>query len=128
MNTSACRFTKDHEWACEDGAVVRVGISDYAQRELGDVVFVDLPKAGQTVSQGKSFCTVESVKAVSDIYAPLSGEIVNVNEALSATPELINSSATDKGWICTIKPKAISELESLMNSTQYDVYVKEVSK
>lgn len=124
----ACRFTKEHEWAREEARGVRVGISDYAQIELGDVVFVELPEVGKKVSVGESFANVESVKAVSEIYAPLSGTVVEVNAALSDSPQLVNESPFEKAWMVLIEPSDKSELEGLMDAASYQAYIAEVSK
>src|SRR5690554_7312221 len=103
MTEKKLLFTKEHEWVLVKGHTARVGITDYAQNELGDVVFVDLPSIGDLVEEGEGFAVVESVKAVSDIYAPVSGEIAAVNEHLEDSPELVNESPLDEGWIVEIK-------------------------
>jgi glycine cleavage system H protein len=115
----AVKFTKDHEWAKLDGDVATVGITDYAQNALGDVVFVDLPEVGKTLAQGKEAAVVESVKAASDVYAPLSGTVMEVNEALKNEPALINSSAADKGWFFKLKLNNPSEFDALMDENAY---------
>ena len=97
------KYTKEHEWVKEDGNAVRVGITEHAQAQLGDVVFIELPEAGAQVISGDIFGTVESVKAVSDLYAPVSGEVVEVNEALEGTPELVNSDPYGAGWMLKIQ-------------------------
>ena len=97
------KYTKEHEWVKEDGNAVRVGITEHAQAQLGDVVFIELPEAGEQVISGDIFGTVESVKAVSDLYAPVSGEVVEVNEALEGTPELVNSDPYGAGWMLKIQ-------------------------
>ena len=125
---SDCRFTKEHEWAKPDGGRIRVGISDYAQQELGDVVFVELPEIGREVKQGESFSNVESVKAVSDIYAPADGKVVEVNEVLSSNPEKVNESPYDDGWMVVLEVSNGSQLEGLMDAAQYDSFVGEISK
>lgn len=113
-------YASSHEWArtLEDG-VIEVGISDFAQSALGDVVYVELPEVGQEVSAGEECCAVESVKAASDIYAPVSGEIVAVNENLDGEPELINESPFGDGWMFRIKASKLGELEDLLNAEQY---------
>ncbi|HQH27128.1 MAG TPA: glycine cleavage system protein GcvH [Oligoflexia bacterium] len=128
MAESIQRYTKDHEWARNSAEGVYVGISDYAQKELGDVVFVDLPDAGVVLGQGKSFATVESVKAVSEIYAPLDGEVIRVNTALAEKPELVNLSPEKDGWIVLVKPTAPAQLEELMDSGNYGAYVAQIAK
>lgn len=113
------RYAKDHEWARRENGKVRVGITHYAQDELGDVVFVDLPRVGDQVQAGDAFAVVESVKAVSDIFAPVSGTVVEVNEALNDTPELINSSPYGDGWIAVIEMDNPAELDELMDAEAY---------
>ena len=119
-------YTKEHEWVLVKGSVVRVGISDYAQNELGDIVFVDLPSVGDVVEEGEGFAVLESVKAVSDVYAPVSGRIVAVNEALEDSPELINESPMDKGWIAEIELDDAAQVGDLMNEQEYAEYLKGV--
>ncbi|HLX78658.1 MAG TPA: glycine cleavage system protein GcvH [Acidimicrobiales bacterium] len=120
MNTpEELRYTTDHEWARSEGGAVRVGITDFAQDALGDVVFVKLPTAGTTVSKGDSLGEIESTKSVSDIYAPMSGEIVEVNLDLTSEPERVNEDPYGEGWICAIAPSAPSELESLLSAEKY---------
>jgi len=121
-------FTKEHEWISKEGESFRVGISEYAQTELGEVVFVDLPEVGTKVSKGDSLLTVESVKAVSDVYAPVDGEIVEVNSALEGSPELVNESPQAEAWMVAIKPSDAGQVEALMNEADYQKFVDEVSK
>ncbi|HHU61234.1 MAG: glycine cleavage system protein GcvH [Bacillota bacterium] len=118
-------FTKEHEWVVAKGNIVRIGISDYAQNELGDVVFVDLPAVGDRVEEGEGFAALESVKAVSDVYAPVSGEIIAVNEELEDSPELVNESPLDKGWIVEIEIDGGAQLGDLMNEEEYKAFLKE---
>lgn len=120
-------YAETHEWALktEDGFII-CGISDYAQDSLGDVVFVELPEVGKAFKKGESFGVVESVKTTSDIHLPVSGEIVEVNNLLKDSPELINQSPFDKGWIVKIKPENPEELSSLMSSDDYKKYVESV--
>ncbi len=125
---SDCRFTEEHEWAKLDGDTVKIGISHYAQQELGDVVFVELPEVGRTVSKGESFSNVESVKAVSDIYSPIDGTITAVNDTLEAKPEAINESPHEEGWLVVITPNDSSQLEALLAADAYEAYVAELSK
>ena len=114
------KFLKSHEWArVEDDGLVRVGISDHAQGQLGDLVYVELPEVGSAVKAGTGAAVVESVKAASDIYAPVSGEVVEVNEALSKSPELINSAPYEGGWICKIKITDKAELAKLLDAGSY---------
>ena len=113
-------FTKDHEWVRLDGDVATVGISQHAADALGDVVFVETPEAGKTVSQGDSFAVVESVKAASDVYAPVSGEVVEANDALSTAPETVNSAAETDGWFARIKVSDAGQLDGLMDQAAYD--------
>uniref|UniRef100_A0A1S3Y697 Glycine cleavage system H protein n=2 Tax=Nicotiana TaxID=4085 RepID=A0A1S3Y697_TOBAC len=113
------------EWVKHDGSVATVGITDHAQDHLGEVVFVDLPETGGSVSQGSSFGAVESVKATSDINCPISGEIVEVNTKLTETPGLVNSSPYEDGWMIKVKPSSPSELESLMGSKEYTKFCEE---
>ena len=113
------KYTKDHEWVRIDGSTGTVGITDYAQGELGDVVFVELPAPGRTVRQGESFGTIEAVKAVSDLYAPVSGTITEVNGDLAATPEIVNKDPYGKGWMVKITLSNPADLNALMDSAAY---------
>ena len=113
------RYSSDHEWVRVDGATVTIGITEYAQDALGDVVFVDVPDSGLTVAAGESFSEVESTKSVSDIYAPISGSVIEVNPALESSPELLNSDPYGEGWICRIEVANASELEGLMDADAY---------
>lgn len=110
------RYTDDHEWARLEEDKVRVGLDDYAQDQLGDIVFVELPQAGDTFKKGEVFATVESVKAVSECYMPVSGEIVSVNNDLEESPELVNNSPYGDGWFVVINPGNPSEMDTLMTS------------
>ena len=118
------RYSSDHEWVAVDGSKVRVGITDYAQDALGDVVYVQLPSVGATVSAGDTFSEVESTKSVSDIYAPLSGTVVAVNEALSDHPEAINNDPYGAGWICDIEVTDATQIDSLLDSAGYQALVE----
>jgi glycine cleavage system H protein len=122
------RYTKEHEWVSTSAEVATIGITDYAQTELGDVVFVELPKVGATVTAGKTFGTVESVKAVSEIFAPASGEVVEANPELTPKPETINSDPHGAGWLIKIKLVNPGELSGLLDATAYEAYVAEKSK
>lgn len=116
------RYSREHEWIRVEGNRATVGITDYAQSQLGDVVFVEIPAEGAAVSAGKTFSVVESVKAVSDIYAPVSGTIVAVNEELADTPETINGDPYGKGWLVVIELANPSELDALMTSEAYEEF------
>jgi glycine cleavage system H protein len=113
------RYSADHEWAKLSGNCIRIGITDYAQDALGDVVFVQIPTVGAVVALGQSFSEVESTKSVSDIYAPLSGKVSQVNEALAQNPELLNSDPYGDGWICEIELSDPSQFEQLLTSSAY---------
>jgi glycine cleavage system H protein len=113
------KYTKEHEWVKVEGDVAAIGISDYAQKELGDVVFVELPQVGTLVEQMKPFGVIEAVKAVSDLFAPLSGEVVEVNTQLESQSNLINSDPYRQGWIIRIKMKDPKELNALLSSADY---------
>lgn len=113
------KYAKTHEWAHMEGDIATVGISDHAQQEVGDIVFIDLPKVGQKVTAGQNCCVVESVKSASEIYAPVGGEIVEVNEALNADPALVNREAHGNGWLFKIKVSAPAEYEALMDLGAY---------
>ena len=114
-----CRYSDSHEWAKAEGDNVKVGITDYAQDQLGDIVFVELPQVGDSFEKGMEFGTVESVKAVSELYMPLAGEIVAVNEALDEAPERVNTSPYIDGWMIEIKPDNLAELDDLMTHGAY---------
>ncbi len=119
-----CRFAKSHEWVAVEGDTATVGISDHAQREITDVVFVELPKVGRSVKAGEACAVVESVKAAFDIYAPISGTVSSVNPAIVKDPGLVNQSPHDKGWFFTLKPSAPKELDGLMELRQYEDFIK----
>lgn len=122
------RYTKEHEWVDVKGDVAAIGITDYAQSELGDVVFVEAPKVGAKIEAGKTFGTVESVKAVSDIYAPVSGEVVEANGALHDTPEKINSDPHGAGWLIKVRLSNPAELNGLMDAPAYEAFIAAQSK
>ena len=122
------RYTKQHEWIDVKDSVGTIGITDYAQHELGDVVFVELPKAGTKVQAGKSFGNVESVKAVSEIYAPVSGEVVEANAELEATPEKLNSDPHKAAWLIRVKLADQAELAKLMDAKAYEAFISEKNK
>jgi glycine cleavage system H protein len=125
MSPADRKYTKDHEWAKEDHGLVRVGITDHAQHELGDVVYVELPKVGAETAQGKPFGVVESVKAASDLFAPVSGHVVEVNGNLESKPELVNQDPLGSGWMIVIRPSNLSELDALLHAQAYDALVAE---
>jgi glycine cleavage system H protein len=118
------RYTREHEWIDISGKTGKIGITDYAQDSLGDIVFVELPKVGSAVAQGKVFGSVESVKAVSDLYSPVSGTVVEVNEELSTAPEKINTHPHES-WIIKVELTAPSEVDKLLSAEDYEKYVKE---
>lgn len=119
------RYTKDHEWIRIEGSLGTIGITDYAQHELGDVVFVELPKVGARIKSGESFGSVESVKAVSDIFSPVSGEIAEINSALADAPEKINHDPHGAAWLVRIKLDDPKEVSALMDAKAYQTYVDE---
>ncbi|WP_420561066.1 glycine cleavage system protein GcvH [Tepidicaulis sp.] len=123
---SDIRFTKDHEWVLVDGDTATIGISDYAQEQLGDVVFVELPDIGKTLEQGDEAAVVESVKAASEVYAPVSGEVIEVNEELEAAPGRVNEDAMGEGWFVKLKLTDEDELDDLMDEAAYAKYIKEL--
>ncbi|PAE36578.1 glycine cleavage system protein GcvH [Bacillus sp. 7884-1] len=119
------RYSEEHEWVKIEGETVRVGITHFAQSELGDIVFVELPEVGDEVTADEPFGSVESVKTVSELYAPLSGKVVEVNEDLSDSPEFVNESPYEKAWMIVIEPSNSNELENLMTAEQYEAMIKE---
>jgi glycine cleavage system H protein len=121
------RYTKDHEYVRVEGDTAVVGITEYAQQQLGDVVYVELPEIGKAVAKGAEAAVVESVKAASEVYAPVSGEVVEVNAALEGAPGTVNEDAAGKGWFLKIKLKDPSELQDLMTEAQYRDYVSSIS-
>jgi glycine cleavage system H protein len=121
------RFTKDHEWVRLDDGIATVGITDHAQNALGDVVFVDLPEPGREVTAGEAIAVVESVKAASDVYAPISGRIVAVNDALAENPGVINAAPTTDGWFVKIEPADPEEMASLMDEAAYAAYLETIA-
>lgn len=123
----ALRYTKEHEWARIEGNRVVVGITDYAQEELGDVVFVELPRVGTAVEAMGTFGVVESVKAVSDLYAPVSGTVVQINTDLEERPELVNASPYGDGWMIVIEISKPEELQGLLSTTDYQRYLEQES-
>jgi glycine cleavage system H protein len=113
------RYAEDHEWARSEGGNIRVGIDDYAQDQLGDIVYVDLPQVGDTFTKGEEFGSVESVKAVSELYLPVGGEVIEINTKLDDSPELVNGSPYDDGWMVLLKPDNPAELDALMDKNAY---------
>jgi glycine cleavage system H protein len=118
-------YSKDHEWILVQNTVGTIGITDYAQHELGDVVYVDLPEVGDTFEAGDPFGSVESVKAVSEVFCPISGEVVEVNSKLEESPELINQSPHEKAWMIKVRITNPDELKELLNAEEYEEYLQE---
>ncbi len=119
------RYTREHEWARRKGRNVAVGITEYAQDQLGDVVYLELPDVGDAVKKGESFGVVESTKAVSELFAPVSGKVVEVNDPLADAPETINEDPYEEGWMVVIEPSDPAELEALMDAKAYQAYLEE---
>ncbi|VEF47066.1 glycine cleavage system protein H [Bacillus freudenreichii] len=120
MNTPAeLRYSEEHEWVKEEGEKVRIGITDFAQSELGDIVFVELPEIGDEITADEPFGSVESVKTVSELYAPVSGKVVEVNEDLEDSPEFVNESPYEKAWMIVVEPSDTGELDNLMSAEDY---------
>ena len=117
------KYTREHEWVSIDGSIATVGITDHAQQQLGDVVFVELPKIGARVSAGKTFGVVESVKAVSDLFAPVSGEVAQVNTELTQKPETVNQDPYGQGWMIVVKPSSKGEWDQLLTAQQYEEFL-----
>ena len=113
------KYTNDHEWVALDGDVATVGITDFAQSELGDIVFVDIPTVGETLAQGEKFGDIEAVKTVAEAYMPMSGEVLEQNEELDGAPELVNSDPYGQGWMIKIKCSDLSEFDKLLSADQY---------
>lgn len=119
------RYTEEHEWVKVENGKVRVGITDFAQSELGDIVFVELPQVGDEVKKSEPFGSVESVKTVSELYAPVSGKVIEVNAELEDSPELVNESPYEKAWMIVIEPENSSEIEQLLTAEQYEKIISE---
>lgn len=117
-------YSKDHEWVKAEGDTATIGITDFAQKQLGDVVYVELPAIGTQLDVHQTIGVVESVKAVSDVYSPISGEVITVNEELNNSPEMVNQDPHAKGWIIRIKVKDKADIEKLMNSVEYEKYLE----
>ena len=122
------KYSKEHAWARVDGGEAVLGITDYAQKQLGDVVFVETPKAGATLARSKPYGVIESVKSVSDLYAPVSGSVVRVNEALASSPEIVNKDPYGGGWTVAVTLQDSGELAGLMTAAQYEAHVAEIAK
>ena len=129
MTPEDSRYAKSHEYVHVEGAVGTIGITDYAQKELGDVVFVELPQVGAELEQGDEMGSIESVKAVSELFAPVSGQVVEVNEALADKPELVNTDPYGDGWMIKVRLNAADEVDELMDAEEYEEYIeKEAGK
>jgi glycine cleavage system H protein len=124
MTPNDLRYTKDHEWAKKDGDLLVVGITHYAQDQLGDVVFVELPPVGKALEAGQSFGVIEAVKTVSDLYAPVAGEIVEVNPALAQEPALVNQAPYEGGWMVKLRPRNLADLDNLLDAAQYKTMIE----
>jgi glycine cleavage system H protein len=120
------KYTSDHEYVAVENDIATVGISEYAQEKLGDIVFVELPEVGKTLSKGQEAAVVESVKAASEVYAPVSGEVVEINDAIVANPELVNESPEDKAWFLKIQMSNPRELDGLMSEDKYKDYLEKI--
>lgn len=125
MNPSDLKYHKEHEWVRVEGDTAVIGISDFAQDQLGEVVYVDLPSAGDSVTADQTFGEIESVKSVSELYSPVSGEIVEVNDALADAPETVNGDAYGDGWMIKVRMSDASELDALMSASDYDSFINE---
>ncbi|AGX06085.1 MULTISPECIES: glycine cleavage system protein GcvH [Bacillus] len=119
------RYSEEHEWVKVEGEKVRVGITDFAQSELGDIVFVELPEVGDSITVNEPFGSVESVKTVSELYAPISGKVVEINEELNDSPEFVNESPYEKAWMVVVEPADSSEVDKLMTAEQYEEMTNE---
>ena len=124
MYPTECLYSKEHEWVRVDDAVVTIGITEFAQQELGEVVYVELPEVGQVFDTNDEIGTIESVKAVAEVYTPVAGEILEINDAVVEDPELLNEDPHTEGWLIKIRFSSASDLKSLMNAEQYEEYVK----
>jgi glycine cleavage system H protein len=119
------RYSEEHEWVKTEGDRVRIGITEFAQSELGDIVFVELPEVGDELTANEPFGSVESVKTVSELYAPVSGKVVEVNEELNDSPEFVNESPYEKAWMVIVEPTDAGEIDKLMSAEQYEEMIKE---
>jgi glycine cleavage system H protein len=120
------RYTRDHEWIRLDGDIAVVGITDYAQEQLGDIVYVELPEAGKKLEKGGEFCVVESVKAASEVFAPISGEVTEVNSGLGDQPGTVNESPEGTGWLIKLKPANKADIDGLMDEAAYQAYLETI--
>ena len=118
------RYSKDHEWVSVEGEIATIGITDYAQHSLGDVVYVELPKTGESFTAQEAFGSVESVKAVSEIFTPIAGEVTEVNESLNDTPEVVNNDPYQGGWMVKVKMQNTGEADALLNAAEYEEYLE----
>jgi len=118
-------YSKEHEWVRREGSDIRIGITDFAQSELGDIVFVELPEVGDEITANEPFGSVESVKTVSELYAPVSGKVVEVNEDLEDNPEYVNESPYEQAWMIVVEPSDDSELDDLLSAAEYEAFVSE---
>ena len=123
-NPKNLKYSKEHEWVNVEGGIATVGITDFAQKQLTDIVFVELPEKGKHVTQGKAMAVVESVKSVSDVFAPISGEVVDVNNELTDAPEILNKEPYGKGWIAKVKIENKGELDNLLTAEKYGEFLK----
>lgn len=119
------RYSRDHEWCEVEGANARIGITEFAQEQLGDIVFIELPKVGDVFKQNDVFGTIESVKAVSELYCPVSGEVIQVNESLENEPELVNEDSHGEGWLIVIKMTDSADLDNLLSAEEYEQHIEE---
>ncbi|MCK4912516.1 MAG: glycine cleavage system protein GcvH [Candidatus Omnitrophica bacterium] len=117
------KFTKAHEWVKVQGEIATIGITDYAQSQLGDIVFIELPKPGEEIKKSSQFGTIESTKAASELYAPVSGKVIQINDELVNNPERVNESALDKGWIAKVRLEDVAELDSLLDESAYREFI-----
>ena len=124
-NPKNYKYTKEHEWVLVENGVATVGVTDFAQSELGEIVFVELPEIGKTLSAGDAFCVLESTKAASDVYSPIGGKVKAINEKLSSDPATVNSNPFTDGWLVKLEAIKESDLASLMSADEYDKFVKE---
>jgi glycine cleavage system H protein len=128
MNPTDHHYTKDHEWISSQESIATVGVTDYAQEQLGDVVFVELPKVGAQLRAGEAFGSIESVKAVNDLFAPASGEVTEIDEALTNAPELVNKDPYGAGWLLKIRLSKPEEISALMDAASYEAYTGDLAK
>lgn len=125
MNPQNCRYTQEHEWVRIEGDVATIGITHHAQQQLGDVVYVDLPEVGATLNQHQPFGSIDSVKTASDLFSPISGEVVEVNSAVTDDPAVVNADPFGQGWMLRVRPSDLAEADTLMTADQYGLYTQE---